>query len=397
VVNIETNGGGFADIVPYKDTYQEDAEVTLMATPDEGWCFSRWIGSVSFSMNPHTFWVDDNYSLKAIFSKLKPVPPISDYPAQPIFVWYGNTQSFGHLGIPQQWVNILGSVGDGIELLWFSLNGGPECQLNIGPDPRRLMGNGSFNIDIHIDDLLVGANTVVIHAASATEDFYETVTVNWDNTNHWPLPYSIDWSEVGAIHDVAQPVDGLWEITDEGLHTVKIGYDRLVVIGDIEWDSYVVTVPITIHEIDEEAGDKHPSGGPGVGILTLWQGHTANHRQPHTQYWPYGAIGWYRWNATGRDRLEIYASPSRLAAFDSFRGCVIGATYIFKFRAEVIDGAPHYSLKMWEEEIEEPAEWDLETVGDPTVSYLNGSVLLLAHHVNATFGDVTIEEGNSLR
>ncbi len=50
-------------------------------------------------------------------------PDATDAPA--INVWYGLNQTFGQLGTPQQWINILGSV-TGATSLTYSLNGGPQ-------------------------------------------------------------------------------------------------------------------------------------------------------------------------------------------------------------------------------------------------------------------------------
>ena len=50
-----------------------------------------------------------------------------------ILVWYGNQQSFGKLGNPQHWVNILGNVsGSPLKSLTYSLNGAPPLALAIG-------------------------------------------------------------------------------------------------------------------------------------------------------------------------------------------------------------------------------------------------------------------------
>ena len=80
-------------------------------------------------------------------------------------VWYGPNQTFGAIGQPQVWVNILGKVTDpdGISSLTYSLNNGTEQPLAIGPDSLRLWNNGDFNIEIAYSDLQVGMNSVVIN------------------------------------------------------------------------------------------------------------------------------------------------------------------------------------------------------------------------------------------
>ncbi len=83
-----------------------------------------------------------------------------------IALWYGDEQSFGQLGVPQRWVNILGNVSDtdGVDSLYYTLNGGSKVMLSIGPDSRRLQSTGDFNIDLATDDLTDGVNTVIITA-----------------------------------------------------------------------------------------------------------------------------------------------------------------------------------------------------------------------------------------
>ena len=55
-----------------------------------------------------------------------------------------------------------------------------------------------------------------------------TVTVNWDYTGQvWPLPYSIDWSTVTNISDVAQVADGGGPFSP----TERFEARRLVMIG----------------------------------------------------------------------------------------------------------------------------------------------------------------------
>lgn len=99
-----------------------------------------------------------------LFASLVPAANAQQGPL--IDVWYGLDQSFGHLGNPQPWCNILGNVSDpdGVDEIAYSLNGAPEVFLNIGPDNRRLEEDGDFNIDIWCDDMSVGANQVVVRA-----------------------------------------------------------------------------------------------------------------------------------------------------------------------------------------------------------------------------------------
>ena len=309
------------------------------------------------------------------------VPPLID-------VWYGTNQIFGRLGNPQRWINIPGKVtdGNGVASLKYALNGDPQNKLSIGPDGRRLVSRGDFNIDIDRAKLNSGLNTVVITARDTQGNAStETVTLEYQPGNVWPQRYSIDWSEVAEIQDVAQVVDGQWRITSKGLRTQVAGYDRLVAIGDVAWTDYEVQVPVTVHSVQ-------PSGSPGVGLLLRWKGHTndpVSDWQPRSGWWPLGAIGWYRWKDTGNRYLQIYGNQGRKVATTGAR-LRTGTRYYFKMRVETRQGkGSYYRLKVWEAHKPEPSSWTLhgqESLNDPRVGFF----LLLAHRADVTFGDVQV-------
>ena len=215
-----------------------------------------------------------------------------------ITIFYGASQSFGQVGQPQRQINILGNVSDpdGVASLTYTLNGGIQKPLSIGPDTRRLLEAGDFNVELFDEELAQGTNTVLITATDTlTETTSTSVTVNYDRTHAWPLPYQTNWAS--GIQSQGQVVDGKWEVQGNGLHTVQVGYDRLVAIGDIGWKDYEVTVPITINSIDP-AGYLPPSYGPGLGLIMRWTGNTddpVSGMQPKEGWWPLGAIGWFRW------------------------------------------------------------------------------------------------------
>ena len=155
-----------------------------------------------------------------------------------IDVWYGSSQVFGQLGDPQRWINILGRVsdGNGVKSLKYSLNGSSQKSLSLGPDGRRLASRGDFNLEIHRNNLNPGVNEIVLVARDKQGNrSTEVVTLRYEPDNTWPVRYSIDWSQVSDIQQVAQVVDGLWELTPEGIRTKVRGYVRLVAVGDMTW------------------------------------------------------------------------------------------------------------------------------------------------------------------
>lgn len=310
----------------------------------------------------------------------------SDTAAPIIDVWYGNSQDFGSPGNPQNWVNVLGNVMDASDItsLSFTLNGGSAQTLSIGPDDRRLERMGDFNVEIDYQDLNPGANTVVITAVdSKGNTAQENVTVNWTPSTTWPIPYTVDWSTFSNPADAVQIVDGEWELDAGGLRISEFGYDRVFAIGDLNWDEYEVTVPITIDAIDP-SGFQPPSTSPGFGLTARWTGHTDSPvvcPQPHCGWQPSGAGAWYDIGQGGPLKLDGNSDPS--VDID------VGDTYYWKFRVENIPGGTLYSLRVWESGQSEPGSWNITRQRGPTDEQ-NGSMIFIAHHVDATFGDITV-------
>ena len=318
-------------------------------------------------------------------------------PNQPVFnVWYGDNQTFGQNGIPQQWVNVLGNVSapSGIASASYSLNGGASQFLRVGPNPTRLADAGDFNVEIDHASLNPGPNTVVITATdNLSNTTTHTVTVNWANTGQvWPLPYSIDWSTVTNISDVAQVVDGLWAIQSDGtLRTIQTGYDRVIALGDETWTDYEVTAEITFNSFD-----CYDFGG---GVLVGWTGHTyapaaLQPDQPRSGH-PFFGVGEYSTNggSPSNAALDIYAnSPNHpesvLVRDTSGLKLSLGVKYDFKIAVQrnPNNTTSHYSLKVWPANTAEPVNWYLQADGDAST----GSILLITYRADASFGKITV-------
>lgn len=312
---------------------------------------------------------------------------------QPVIdVWHGTDQTFGQPGDAQKWINILGNVSDqdgSVSSLAYSLNGDPTISLSMGPDNRRLARDGDFNIDLDREDLNDGQNEVIINATDNDGNTSNaTVTVTYDSSSTWPLPYSIDWSNVTNLQEVVQVVDGDWDFTVSGARPKSqedVDYDRVLAIGDIDYTDYEITVPFTVHWIDPE-GFGGLSVSPGFGIIFRWQGHTdspVNCSQPHCGWLPSGASAWYDIGQSGP--LKLGGASNHNITINE------GDTYYWKMRVETIaDVGPNYSLKVWESSQNEPDNWTL-TKQRGLSDLSNGSPIVVAHHVDLTVGDITIE------
>jgi hypothetical protein len=333
--------------------------------------------------------------------------PLAEEVAKPakkpvIDVWYGSQQSFGTIGSPIPYVNIVGRVSSssGVADLSYSLNGSVELPLSIGPDGARLVDPGDFNVELELLDLFDGLNDLVIHAVdNEGNESMVQVEVSYTSGTVWPEDYTIDWSTVTAIQDVAQVLDGLWELSPEGVRPLQTGYDRLVAIGDRLWENYEVTVPITVLAIDPRAYVSRRVGAV-VGVLLRWPGHGDwEGYQPRSRWWPHGAIGLLRWRGTEAEpttNIEIFgAQKAPWVLQNKPREVAVGTTYIYKMRAQTLRGpddeflGTQYRLKIWEQGQREPKQWDLTASdGDDDVQF--GSLLLLSHYVDCVFGNVTV-------
>ncbi len=298
-----------------------------------------------------------------------------------IEIWYGATQNFGAQGQPQPYINILGNISatNSISAAYYALNDGAPVDLNLGPDGRRLENLGDFNADITTADLLAGQNQVRISAETDLgAQAAVTVTVHYTPGTVWPAPYNIHWGDLATdaeILDAAQVVDGKWTLTPDGIRTLEPGYDRLIAIGDRTWTDYEARAAITLHsDLD---------WGEGVGFLFRWDGHTNNPYvcgQPLCGYFPLGDIGWMQEN-----KLALYYGGSVARTWQTDR------QYQMVMRVETEAGTTTYRLKVWDTTTEtEPADWQLTRTTSTTPP--DGSLLLLAHQADVTFGEVSVRQ-----
>jgi hypothetical protein len=313
-----------------------------------------------------------------------------------ITLWYGHAQRFGHLGLPQRWINVLGTVTGGPPpvSLTCSLNGGPPQSLNLGPDGLRLLRPGDFNAEIACDALRSGPNDLLLVATGASGvRTAETVTITFEPNRRWPLPYRVHWREVDHIPDVVQVVEGLWDLTPAGIRPRYPGYDRLIAIGDRSWTSYEVQARVTFHTFARTAAG-HPLGG--FGFLLRWTGHYADGSQPSGEWRPSGAIGWYRarWeddparvrclnisDGVIKDTVLVEAPPLDL---------VTGEPYVFRCGVQARPGATsRYTLQVWRERRSDDVLCDLTTYGREGESP-QGALLCIALHDDVTIGDLEI-------
>lgn len=318
--------------------------------------------------------------------------------ALPVFdIWYGSNQTFGAIGQAQEWINVLGNVTDpdGIAWLTYSLNGQPAVPLSMGPSGGRLDELGDFNADISFSDLVVGPNTVLLTAEdNVGNQSTELVTINYPGETHLALDYSVDWSVVANIQDVSQIVDGLWSLEADKVRPLEIGFDRLIAVGDVQWQDYEVTVPVTAHALDPICAVQWcPGGGAFLGVGVRWQGHYPDADQPYTKWFPLGSLGGVKWNGTGTTSwMELFrGSDGVIIEEDTHVSLPLEVPHMFRLRAKTTATEHHYEIKLWPLAEAEPAEWNF-TIDEQLSEISSGSVLLVAHHIDASFGEVIVTQ-----
>lgn len=313
-----------------------------------------------------------------------------------IDIWYGPEQHFGQRGITQQWVNVLGNVhpADEIQSVSYTLNGGESHPLSLGEDGRRLANRGDFNVEMHYDSLQRGYNTIVITAeAKNGKQASEEVRVHVTHGQKWPLPYAVDWDTVQQITDVVQIVDGKWELVDGGVKTTEPYYDRVLSFGDTSWQDYEVTTSVVFHDFTL------PSPGPPTfnvshtAIASRWPGHDIDDKQPNVKWFPLGATAEFRltdgldscrWRVFDGEHLYV-EDISKIRTID------LGTKYHMKHRVSTIhDSLTRYQVKLWEDGLPEPTNWDVVADEHSADNIVSGSALLLAHNTDVTFGSFSV-------
>jgi hypothetical protein len=320
-----------------------------------------------------------------------------------IEIWHGTQQKIGHLGNGQADFNLMGGVQDPQKLLslQYTLNDSIPVELNFRAY-RRLAMDGHFNADIPIAALAPGRNTIEVEGRYADGVARQTVTLE-RLSGASPLPVNIDWSGVSDPQDVGQYVDGHWRLGEDGLRPEHLGYDRMFLIGDETWQDYQITAVVKIHEVTPETSPL--SGGNGLGVVLRFTGHVIGGprrfpiAQPKWGYQPFGAIAWLRWkrgDADGAAFHQFHPGDTKDTANHGKVEVRLRETYVLKALCQTLPddeqgrGVTRYAFKFWHAATDEPQAWDWEHVQTSRDALRHGGVALLAHHVDASFGDISI-------
>lgn len=309
-------------------------------------------------------------------------------------VWHGEAMQVRRAWWGQRHANINGLITDpdGIASATYSLNAGPWVTMGLGANSRRLVTPGGFNIDLSVASLPLGANSVRIRVVDGLGAVSErTVGFTVTTGSAAAIPFSINWS---AGLGSAAVVDGHWSATSAGLRSLEVGYDRFVILGDSTWTDYEAVVPIKLHSVATQPGPL--SGRPGIGVIANWTGHN-NSVTPGSQPLqgfrpetgeptPFGAILWWR---TGRMELMAHTAFT----VDTGPSVTFTRNVLYRMRVQVDRNGPSttYRARLWRSGWAEPTTWHVEWTSpggsdEPT----SGSLALLAHEADVTFGNVTV-------
>ena len=315
-----------------------------------------------------------------------------------INIWYGDKQHFGILGNPQRQINILGNVDntEGDIVAFFMLNDDEQRRsLTLGSDLHRLAKPGDFNVEIARSELKPRNNQVNIFIKK-NGNFLDSsiVEINYTAGKHWPLPYHIEWSSVKNIQDVAEIVDGKWELTENGIRTTESYYDRIIAFGDSTWKDYEVSTSVIFHDFTPPEPGPPTYNVSHAAIASRWPGHDHDTLQPNRKWHPLGATSEFRITSDYDScRWRIFDGENFYAEQpdEDYRTIIPGVRYFIKHRVETVsENETRYSVKLWQEGNDEPDVWDFQAM-EVSDKQETGSACLIAHHTDVTFGDVEVK------
>ncbi|MBI9082531.1 MAG: hypothetical protein JEZ11_02965 [Desulfobacterales bacterium] len=318
-------------------------------------------------------------------------------PLHGIDLWYGSSQTLGQPGLAQSRFNVLGNIGQprSVTRMTFSVNGGPEIPLHLGPDQRRLVSAGDFNIELTPAALLPGENRLRISAERSGDPPLVAHAVITRAPGTWPLPYHVDWKRVHRVQEAVQVVDGRWRLDSDGLrtHPNHIGYDRVVAVGEVTWTDYEVLVVFRVHRIDPSAWGSKISVAPWLGVNLRWLGHTDHPvicPQPRCGWFPTGGSCSYEFGKNDCNRLKLvtgrYLESIRSKCAPDLEP---DRRYWMRARVETLEQGHLYRFKFWKDGDPEPGSWSLQSIA-PAITLPQGGFLLVAHHADVTFGNLTV-------
>jgi hypothetical protein len=197
---------------------------------------------------------------------------------------------------------------------------------------------------------------------------------------------------VERVEDAVQVVDGRWALVDVGARCIEPYYDRVLAFGDHTWRDYEVRTTVIVNGYAPPADGPPTYGVTHFAVALRWPGHDEDKHSPHRKWYPLGAscefqlresLQGCRWRILP-GRTGATEDPSQRRAIE------LGRAYAIAVQVETVrPGTTAYRAKLWAADVAEPAGWDLELIKEPE-AVERGSVLLVAHNADVTFGDIRV-------
>ena len=329
------------------------------------------------------------------------MPESSEHAPGPwIELWEGPDQTCGSAGMPSPVFHIHGRAGSDAPLhsLSWSLNGRGRIPVAVGPSAFRVSKAGDFTIFLERAWLRAGRNELLILANDEKgRESTSRVSIDLHTSSRASLPMRAEWAGARRAGQRAEIIDGRWRIEDDSVRTAEPGYDRALALGDLGWTDFDIRVPITIHGLDTHpAHMQWPSMGCAVGVVLRWRRHADwGDILPARGWFPLGAMVRFEHQPgdpadTARLRIRAGGFVPALAETPTIE-LPPGTRLMLRARVRSQTGWPsRYEAKHWPVDRAEPEEWTLSAAGLST-ELPSGSVALCAHHVDASFGPVSVE------
>ena len=314
--------------------------------------------------------------------------------------WYGDQQYFGYPGKSQAWVNILGTIkGSSIDQdFYYRVNDNETKPLSLGSDLHRLASQGDFNIDLKWDGLGSGNNRVsILHKKNNEFTQVGHVDVSIEADSEWPLPYSVDFSDVAELQKEVQVVDGYWKLTPEGIRTALPFYDRVICLGDKNWKNYESVTELTVHRYIKPRPGPPTYNVTHFGVSLYWHGHQLDNLQPHRKWYPLGAQGELLLRNTKKEsRWRVLRDrPSKLnpiAVSRPMPAILLNKRLLIRARVQSIDEKTNlYRFKKWQAHQKEPQKWQISVPESKETDFSAGALCLVAHNSDVTIHKVDVK------
>jgi hypothetical protein len=281
-----------------------------------------------------------------------------------------------------------------IKNFYYVLNNSKSNSIPIGSNGTRLVNEGDFNIDTILVSELKHKNSIDLCIELKDGNVFQISRNFFVEPSPISENCSIDFSEIDRISEVAQIVDGNWQLMNDlqngrclKIDAENAGWDRIILFGSNDLKSnFEITAKLSV---EKWVGNPH-----GVGILFHWKDHLQGDGTKLPSEWN-TSLAWYytfskglqikngvngkvnelasKYYFSNRSLRKLFRVLLNRGNGKKFRSSdlQLGSPYFMKLRAE----GEKYLFKIWQSTRKEP-DW-LVTAKDSTAR--RGAVGINAH------------------